>query len=123
VACNSFEIGYNNGKSAVQKNSVQLSPNSKKVSTYFKFANTGNIVVKLTAKSLDEAPSTIEIAVGKEKRKIKIVSKEYETIHLGLFNIAQSGYKSVDFISTTGNVDIEGVLLGGALPTNGDIYC
>lgn len=123
VAGNSFEIGYNNGKSAVQKNSVQLSPNSKKVSTYFKLANPGNLVVKLTAKTLDEAPSTVEIAVGKEKRKIKIASKDYQTIDLGTFNIAQSGYKSVDFISSTGNVDIEAVLLEGAATTNGVIYC
>jgi len=123
VAGNSFEIGYKNGKSAVGKTTVQLAPNTKKVSTYFKLASTGNLVVKLTAKTLDTTPATIEIAVGKEKRKVNITSKEHQTIELGKFNITESGYKSVDFLSSTGNVDIEAVILEGAATSNGVIYC
>lgn len=123
VAGNSFEINYKNGKSAVQKNSIQLSPNAKKVSTYFKLANNGNLVVKLKAKTLDATLASVEIAVGKDKRKVKIASTDYQTINVGRFNIEQNGYKSVDFLSSTGNVDIEALILEGDATSNGVIYC
>lgn len=123
VAGNSFEIGYQNERTAVRRNNVHLSPNTQKVSTYFKLANTGNLVVKLTAKTLDSTPSTVEIAFGGQKLKVKIDSKDYQTIEVGRFNVTEIGYKSIDFLTTTGNIDIKSLILEGAATSNGVIYC
>ena len=123
VAGNSFEIGFQQGKNAVQKNSVLLSPSSKKVSTYFKLENAGQLTVKVSAKLVGNAPATVDIAFGKDKSKIKISSTDFQTVEIGKFKVTEKGYKSIDFISSTGNVEIEAITLQGTATNNGVVYC
>lgn len=123
VAGNSFEIDYANAYTAVKKNSIVLQSTSKKVSTYFKLDNTGNLVVKLIARTLENAPTTIAVSFGKEQKKLEISSSDFETYELGNFNVSTKGYKSVDFLSSKGNVEIEAVILEGSSTHNGVIYC
>ncbi len=122
LAGNSFEIDYKHDNTAVKSNSVIISPNTAKVSTYFKLKSTGNLVIKLTAKVLEVKPAELTIGFGKEQVKLKIANKDYQTVTIGNFMISKEGYKHLDFLSTTGNVDIESLILEGTATTDGVVY-
>lgn len=121
---NSFEIGYTSGHNSVGRKVVHLTPDKKnKTSTFFNVLRSGDIKIQLIARVLNNNAGFVHVGFGKKKKKIKIESTEFSTVDVGVFDIPKEGYYSIDFLSTSTDVEIQSLHVSGTSTQEGMIYC
>ncbi|MBE0673690.1 MAG: DUF3472 domain-containing protein [Bacteroidales bacterium] len=86
------------------------------ISTFFKTGGTGNIDVAVIARVVS-GKSSIGFTLACDNRKVTISGTEFDTIHVGTFNLTSAGYQSLGMNglrkSDSVYAEVREVLIGG----------
>jgi hypothetical protein len=87
------------GKVITNKGITNWSDTSSVIRTYFRIEQTGTVNISARAKVIS-GTTMIEASFGMEKKTFSVSNSSFDTINIGTFNIANTGYKWIDFHCT-----------------------
>lgn len=94
------------------------------IQTWFKLEQTGSINIALRAK-VSSGKSKIECTLGEKTKNISLSNMAFDTIDIGVFNVAKAGYQSLNLKGLTKSgqtfAEVSDILISGPA-TGGKVY-